>query len=131
MGFGRSRYAFIAIKFPAERIDFITTDFCIYAAVPTSVFGSTQYCIVSELVVCGEVVFYLCVLGGTPLSMRISPAVYVACICVLFHYSLELVSKSEVRVRMRNFQAFRTFLHNVALVRCKILRRTGCQEGYL
>ena len=63
--------------------------------------------------------------------MRISPAVYIACICVLFHYSLELVSKSEVRVRMRNFQAFRAFLHNVALVRCKILRRTGCQEGYL
>lgn len=107
---------------PAERIDFITTDFCKYAAVPTSVFGSSQYCIVSELVVCGEVVFYLCVLGETPPSMRISPAVCIACICVLFHYFLELVSKSEVRVRMRNFQAFKAFLHNVASVCSKILR---------
>ena len=55
-----------------------------------------------------------------------SPAVCIACICVLFHYSLELVSKSEVRVRMRNFQAFKAFLHNVASVCCKILRETSC-----
>ena len=60
-----------------------------------------------------------------------SPAVCIACICVLFHYSLELVSKSEVRVRMCNFQAFRAFLHNVALVCCKILRETGRQEEHL
>ena len=97
----------------------------------TAIFGSAQYSIVSELVMCGEVGFYLCVLGGTPHSMRISPVACIACICVLFHYSLELVSKSEVRVRMRNFQAFRAFLHNVALARFKILRRTGCQEGHL
>ena len=63
--------------------------------------------------------------------MRISPAVCIACICVLFHYSLELVSKSEVRVRMCNFQAFRAFLHNVALVSCKILRGIGRQEEHL
>ena len=63
--------------------------------------------------------------------MRISSVVYIACICVLFHYSIELVSKSEVRVRMRNFQAFRAFLHNVALIRCKILRETGCQKEHL
>ena len=60
-----------------------------------------------------------------------SPAVCIACICVLFHYSLELVSKSEVRVRMCNFQAFRAFLHNVALVCCKILRGIGRQEEHL
>ena len=58
--------------------------------------------------------------------MRISSVIYIACICVLFHYFLELVSKSEVRVRMRNFQAFKAFLHNVASVCCKILRETGC-----
>ena len=63
--------------------------------------------------------------------MRSSPAVCIACICVLFHYSLELVSKSEVRVRKRNFQAFRAFLHNFASVRCKILRETGCQKEHL
>ena len=60
-----------------------------------------------------------------------SSAVCIACICVLFHYSLELVSKSEVRVRMRNFQAFRALLYNVASVCCKILRETGRQEEYL
>ena len=60
-----------------------------------------------------------------------SSAVCIACICVLFHYSLELVSKSEVRVRMRNFQAFRVFLYNVASVCCKILRETGRQEEHL
>ena len=60
-----------------------------------------------------------------------SSAVCIACICVLFHYSLELVSKSEVRVRMCNFQAFRAFLHNVALVCCKILRGIGRQEEHL
>ena len=60
-----------------------------------------------------------------------SSAVCIACICVLFHYSLELVSKSEVRVRMRNFQAFRVLLYNVASVCCKILRETGRQEEHL
>ena len=60
-----------------------------------------------------------------------SSAVCIACICVLFHYSLELVSKSEVRVRMRNFQAFRALLYNVASVCCKILRETGRQEEHL
>ena len=120
-----------SLLFPAKRIDFIATDFYKIAITLTAIFGSAQYCVVSELIVCGEVGFYLCVLGGTTLSMRISSAVCIACICVLFHYFLELVSKSEVRVRMRYFQAFRTFLHNIALVRCKILRETGCQKEHL
>ena len=76
--------------------------------------------------------YYIWLLQFEGMEMgKLSPLLILACICVLFHYSLELVSKSEVRVRMRNFQAFRVFLHNVAPVCCKILRETGRQEEHL
>ena len=84
----------------------------------TVIFSSSQYSVVSELVVYREICFYLCVFGRATLAIVISPVVYIACICFSFHYFLELVSKSEVRMRMRNFQAFRDFLHNIASVCC-------------
>ena len=60
---GGSHYIFITIEFPAKRVDFVATDFYKIAITFTTIFSSAQHGIVSELVVCGEVVFYLCVLG--------------------------------------------------------------------
>ena len=66
-----------------------------------SVFGSPQHRVVSELIVRGEIGFYLRVLGGGfSLFGRIVSALRFSFICILFHYMLGLVSKSEVIKRM-------------------------------
>ena len=82
-----------------------------------TIFSSTQYRIVSELVVSGEIGFYLRVLGGnSSRSGHIITAFRFAFICAWFHYMLGLVSESEVMKRMGKFQAFRECLHNVAYI---------------
>ena len=87
-----------------------------------SVFGSSQYRIVSELVVSGEIGFYLRVLGGnSSRSGHIVTAFRFAFICACFHYMLGLVSESEVIKRMSKFHAFRERLHNVAFISNEIL----------
>ena len=86
-----------------------------------SVFGSSQYRIVSELVVSGEIGFYLRVLGGnSSRSGHIVTAFRFAFICACFHYMLGLVSESEVMKRTGKFQAFKECLHNVAFIRNKV-----------
>ena len=81
------------------------------------VFGSSQHRVVSELIIRGEISFYLTVFGGSlPLLGRIVLALRFAFICTWFHYTLGLVSESEVRKRMGKFQAFKECLHDVALI---------------
>ena len=87
----------------------------------TSIFGSSQHRIVSELVVRGEIGFYLRVLGGnSSRSGHIVTAFRFAFICACFHYMLGFVSKNEVIKRTDKFQAFGECLHNVASVCYKV-----------
>ena len=82
-----------------------------------SVFGSSQYSVVSELIARGEIGFYLRVLGGnSSRSGHIVTAFRFAFICACFHYMLGLVSKNEVIKRTDKFQAFGECLHNVAYI---------------
>ena len=120
---GRCDNPGVVVYLPTERVDFIPTDLYKIVVRLAVIFSSSQYRVVSELIVCREVGFYLCILGRATPAIVILLVVYIACICFSFHYFLELVSKSEVRVRMRNFQAFRGFLHNVASVCGEILRK--------
>ena len=68
-----------------------------------------------------EISFYLTVFGGSlPLLGHIVSSLRFTFICILFHYMLGLVSKSEVMKRTGKFQAFRECLHNVAPVCYKV-----------
>ena len=79
------------------------------------VFGSTQHRVVSELIIGGEIGFYLTIFGESlPLLGRIIFAHRIAFICILLHYMIGLVSESEVMKRTGKCQAFGECLHNVA-----------------
>ena len=104
-----------------ERIDFIATHLCEIAAIHSAMFGSSQYCVVSELIIRGEIGFYLTVFGGSlPLLGHIVSALRFAFICILLHYMLGFVSMNEVIKRTDKFQAFGECLHNVAFIRNKV-----------
>jgi hypothetical protein len=112
---GRCDNPHIVVKFPAERVDFIAPHLCEIAAIHSAVFGSSQYRVVSELIARGEIGFYLRVLGKLPSCMKFAvSALRFAFICILLHYMIGLVSKSEVMKRTGKCQAFGECLHNVA-----------------
>ena len=87
-----------------------------------SVFGSSQYSVVSELIARGEIGFYLRVLGKLPSCMKFAvSALRFAFICILLHYMISLVSESEVMKRTGKCQAFGECLHNVAFISNEVL----------
>ena len=86
-----------------------------------SIFSSPQNSVISELIVSGEIGFYLRVLGKLPSCMKFAvSALRFAFICILLHYMLGLVSESEVMKRTGKFQAFGECLHDVAFIRNKV-----------
>ena len=110
------------LSLSAERVDFIATYLCEIAAIHSAVFGSSQYRVVSEFIARGEIGFYLTIFGGSLLLLgHIIFAHWIAFICILFHYMLGLVSKSEVMKRTGKFQVFGECLHNVAFISNEIL----------
>ena len=63
-------------------------------------FSSSQHRVVSELIIRGEISFYLTVFGGSlPLLRHIVSSLRFTFICILLHYMLGLVSESEVITR--------------------------------
>ena len=107
----------VVVYLSAERVDFIAAHLWEVSIILATIFGSSQYRIVSELVVSGEIGFYLRVLGGSlSRSGHIITAFRFTFICACFHYMLGFVSKNEVIKRTDKFQAFRECLHNVAFI---------------
>ena len=126
-------YTDVVVYLPAERIDFIATHLDKIAIRFSAVFGSSQYRIVSELIMLGEVGLYLRVLGGSlSWSGCAVPSLWFSFICITFHYMPVFVSMSEVRKRTGKFQAFGECLHNVAYIGYEILMifyRGGTRKG--
>lgn len=105
---GRCDNPNVVVYLPSERVNFIAPHFWEVSVVLATIFGSSQHHVVSELIARGKIGFYLTVCWGSlPLLEHIVSAFRFAIICILLHYMLDFVSKSEIIKRMWKFQAFR------------------------
>ena len=109
-----SNNTFLAIKFSAKGIDVITADLTIHIGIFGRKLCSAKYSVEPEVIMGGEVAFYLLVLGSLPTMLRRVFCVYIAIVCVLLHNHPKMVSESEVKEDNSDSQAFSVCLHNVA-----------------
>ena len=111
---GGSNNTFLAIKFPAKGIDVITADLTIHIGIFGRKLCSAKYSVEPEVIMGGEVAFYLLVFGSLPTMLRLIFCAYIAIVCAFLHNRPKMVSESEVKEDNSDSQAFSVCLHNVA-----------------
>ena len=109
-----SNNTFLAIKFPTKGIDVITADLTIHIGIFGRKLCSAKYSVESEVIMGGEVAFYLLVFGSLPTMLRLIFCVYIAIVCAFLHNRPKMISESEVKEDNSDSQAFSVCLHNVA-----------------
>ena len=111
---GGSNNTFLAIKFPAKGIDVITADLAIHIGILGRKLCSAKYGVKPEVIMGGEVAFYLLVFGSLPTMLRLIFCAYIAIVCAFLHNRPKMISESEVKEDNSDSQAFSVCLHNVA-----------------
>ena len=109
-----SNNTFLAIKFPAKGIDVITADLTIHIGILGRKLCSAKYGVKPEVIMGGEVAFYLLVFGSLPTMLRLVFCVYIAIVCAFLHNRPKMIYESEVKEDNSDSQAFSVCLHNVA-----------------